>query len=352
MIVQKRKVTEAQIRQITRIINRYWRDGLDSIAREVCLSWKWKNRQGEWKIRESRLLLRSLKKNGYIKLPLELKFRGRTIRDTDVKTIKDIIKEHKEKGRVQISKEVCAAWNWTQKNGIYQDQVCRTLLLMLEKMGYIELPPRKRNPPNNAINRDPVKTAGVDPGQREVELTPEISLRVEQVRREAWEKSFDGLLERFHHLGYRRSPGAHLKYVVFAGDTAIACASFCSAPRNANCHIVYPNMTDSDGDRRSLVNHIIFNDRFLVLPWVRANGCIGTIVTAIEAKVVRDWQLYYRSSIKALEAYVEGEDDAEPYRQAGWARIGEIRGIDRMKKKPLHATKEVYVKVIEKGLNS
>jgi hypothetical protein len=43
--------------------------------------------------------------------------------------------------RVEVSRKLSEAWGWRQANGALCDMVCRGLLLMLERVGQIELPP-------------------------------------------------------------------------------------------------------------------------------------------------------------------------------------------------------------------
>jgi len=48
---------------------------------------------------------------------------------------------------VALSRKLCEIWDWKQPNGALRDMVCRGLLLMLERVGEIELPAVRRRPP-------------------------------------------------------------------------------------------------------------------------------------------------------------------------------------------------------------
>jgi len=89
-----------------------------------------------------------------IKIPNNMPFvRGRSITEEDVAVVRKIITAHPDGSRRFISQEVCRAWDWRQPNGILKDQVCRTLLLLLESKGFIKQPPPKCILPNPLANR-------------------------------------------------------------------------------------------------------------------------------------------------------------------------------------------------------
>src|SRR5438552_15413077 len=76
-----------------------------------------------------------------------LKYRGRMIRESDLPVIRALIEENPTASRRELSRRLCEAWNWVQSNGALCDMVCRGLMLVLERAGYIALPPVKWRPP-------------------------------------------------------------------------------------------------------------------------------------------------------------------------------------------------------------
>ena len=110
-------------------------------------------------------------------------YRGRTISGGDVGFIRELIAAHPTAGRCELSRRLCAAWDWKQPNGAPRDMVCRGLLLMLDRGGEIELPPMRSCPPNPlAVRRRPEP---VVPDNRPVRGTLHdlLPLAIEQVRR-------------------------------------------------------------------------------------------------------------------------------------------------------------------------
>ena len=60
-------------------------------------------------------------------------YRGRTISDEDVASIRQIIASHPGASRRRLSRLVCQAWEWRQANGAWRDMVCRGLMLALHR---------------------------------------------------------------------------------------------------------------------------------------------------------------------------------------------------------------------------
>jgi hypothetical protein len=80
-----------------------------------------------------------------------LRFRGRAISEADVVFLRELIAQNPGLSRRRLSVKVCEAWHWVQPNGQPRDMVCRSLLLALHRAGHLQLPAKRRLPPNNAI---------------------------------------------------------------------------------------------------------------------------------------------------------------------------------------------------------
>ena len=76
------------------------------------------------------------------------RYRSRQLDIEDIELIRTLISKHFDRGRSQISRALCEAWQWSQPNGKLKEYAARDLLLRLEEQGFIELPPRLR-PKNN-----------------------------------------------------------------------------------------------------------------------------------------------------------------------------------------------------------
>ena len=90
-------------------------------------------------------------------------YRGRPVTESDLGLIRALIAAHPQASRRALSQQLCAAWQWVQPNGTPRDMVCRGLMLGLHRAGLIELPPRRRCPPNPLAHRGrPPAVATID----------------------------------------------------------------------------------------------------------------------------------------------------------------------------------------------
>lgn len=78
----------------------------------------------------------------------EWRYRGRTIYAEDVIFIRELIARRPDLSRRKLWARLCAARQWRQANGALCDMVCRGLLLMLHRVGAIELPAVRQISPN------------------------------------------------------------------------------------------------------------------------------------------------------------------------------------------------------------
>src|SRR5580658_8916047 len=73
------------------------------------------------------------------------RYRGQEIRGEQLVFLREFIAAHPTSSRWKLSRQLCEALGWKQANGALRDVVCRSLLLMLERAGQIELPPVRRH---------------------------------------------------------------------------------------------------------------------------------------------------------------------------------------------------------------
>lgn len=74
---------------------------------------------------------------------------GRRVTSEDVALVGSLLDANPAWHRTRLSRELCARWGWRNGTGRLKDMACRTLLLKLERMGQIRLPPRRGGDPTN-----------------------------------------------------------------------------------------------------------------------------------------------------------------------------------------------------------
>jgi hypothetical protein len=196
-----------------------------------------------------------------------LRYRGRNVTRDEVEFIRGLIAAHPTLSRRRLSTKLCQAWNWVQANGQLRTMVCRGLMLALHRAGWIELPPVRQvslNPLAQRRKPAPLLELSWEPIQATVRELGSIEIR--QVRRTPEEKLFGSLMEAHHYLSYTQPVGEHLKHLVYAGGTPIACLAWSSAPRHLAPRDRFIGWTKEQ--REAGIGGVAYNSRFLLLPKV------------------------------------------------------------------------------------
>jgi len=274
------------------------------------------------------------------------KYRGRAVSVAEIAFIREQIVAYPEAGRCALSRRVCEAWNWRQANGALCDQICRGLLLKLERDGEIQLPPVRFRPARNPLaeRRAPEWVVADDRPVRGP-LSRLQPLDIQQVRRSPDEALFNSLIEQYHYLGYEQPVGEHLKYLVKANGQAIACLAWSSAARHLGARDRFIGW-DPQARRRN-IRLIAYNSRYLILPWVEPVPHLASHILGQMARRLRhDWERMYAHPIYLLETFVDPERfRGTCYRAANWIVVGETtgRGKDCQSWKPNRSIKQILV---------
>lgn len=271
-----------------------------------------------------------------------LRYRGRTVTRSDVEFVRELVAGRKGASRRKLSKELCAAWRWTQPNGAPRDMVCRGLMLALDRAGLIELPPIRWKPPNPLACRVRPATVEVDSSPICTSLGELGPLTIRQVRRTAEEALFNGLIETHHYLGYVQPVGEHLKFMVYAGERLVACLAFSSAPRHLGPRDRY--LAWSPEVRRRNIRYVTYNSRYLILPWVRVPHLASHLLGRIARMLPTEWERVYGHPVWFAETFVDPERyRGTCYRAANWVYLGRTtgRGKDDQTHRPNRALKDV-----------
>jgi hypothetical protein len=279
-----------------------------------------------------------------MKEPGELRYRGRMISREDIESIRRLIAEHPGASRRRLSEELCRAWDWRQANGELRAMVARGLMLLLHRAGYIELPPpRWRNPNPFVERRKPAASPFLTWAPVEAPIAEIRPLEIRQVRRSGGEERlFNRFIETHHYLGYTQPVGEHLKYLIYARGTPVACMAWSSAPRHIGCRDRFIGWRQEV--RRKNIHLIAYNTRFLILPWVKVQYLASHILSQMAKVISADWERIYNHPIYFLETFVDPERFLGTcYRAANWILLGKTtgRGKDDQTMKPNRSLKEV-----------
>ncbi len=272
-----------------------------------------------------------------------IKYRGRAVNASDVEFINELIRQNPNDSRRALSVKLCRQWGWVQENGALRDMVCRGMMLALHRAGHIRLPAKRKNPPNPLAKRKKPPVVKVDTTPVDEQLRRIRPLEFKQVRRSEFEPLFNSLLEQHHYLGYCQPVGEHLKYMVFAGGRPIACLAFSSAPFHIGCRdrfIGWPPET-----RKKNLHLIAYNNRFLILPWVKIRHLASHILGWISRNLAGEWARIYSHPVYFIETFVDTElFKGTCYKAANWIYLGRTtgRGKDDQTNKVNRSIKAVW----------
>lgn len=254
---------------------------------------------------------------------------GRQWNGADIGLIRGLLDEHPEWGRSRLSQELCRRWEWRNAQGRLKDMAARTLLLKLERTGYIRLPKRRGPSPNGQRNRR-VRLGVHAPDPIRGELRDLQPLAVSVVAHGSEElRLFNGLLARYHYLGHRNTVGENLRYLVRDRlGRPVACALFGSAAWQCAARDAFLGWERAVRERN--LQGLTNNTRFLVLPWVEVPHLASHVLGRIARRIRADWQAKYGHPVQALETFVDrARFKGTCYRAANWRRLGATRGRTR-----------------------
>jgi hypothetical protein len=255
-----------------------------------------------------------------------IRYRGKNYTHREIDEIREILIAYQDRSRRFISQEICRQWGWRQPNGVLKDMICRGLLLQLEAQGFIELPPRKKNPLNPLLRHQKPQIVEVDQTPRVGKLSDLRPIELVVVRRTPLERLYKSLLEEHHYLGYRRPVGEHLEYLAISQGQPVGCLGWSSAPRHIGCRDRYVGW--DQGQRLKNLCRIVINTRFLIPPWVRVPHLASHLLGFNTRRISQDWEKVYRHEVVWLETFVDPEQGFEGtcYKAANWVYLGQTTG--------------------------
>jgi len=254
---------------------------------------------------------------------------GRKTSEKDIQFVQQIIREHPNLHRTALSKEVAKAWNWRDHSGRLKDMACRTFMLKLHKQGRIVLPPRRRLAPKRKKSVLAVPHSKVPVACFFKEILP---LRIEVVLPgDDLAPLFRYFLTAYHYLDYRGPVGKNIRYLVYDNQNhPLACLLFGAAAWQTAPRDLFVGW--SHEMRKTNLELIINNHRFLILPWVKVPNLASYILGAVSRRIGKDWVLKYNHPIYLLETVVQkNRFKGTCYQSANWILCGDTAGSTRNK---------------------
>lgn len=222
--------------------------------------------------------------------------------------------------------------------------VCRGLLLYLQSLGLIELPPVRRATPYRLAHRKKPAFVEVDRTPVACALSELRPIEVYQVRRTSLGKLYNGLIHQYHYLGYTRPVGEHLEYLAFSRGRVIACMGWSSSPRHIGSRDKHIGWNKRQREKK--LQHVIVNTRYLILPWLTVPHLASHFIGLVARRISGDWLRAYNHDIVLLETFVDPERGFKGtcYKAANWTYLGKTTGRGKADNtgKPNRSIKDVY----------
>lgn len=249
---------------------------------------------------------------------------GRALSEADLETIRREIGLADPANRAEIARRVCRVLRWNNARGEPKLMSARVGLLRLHRAGLIELPaPTKGNgnarPLKQVVQAWPEERAlGGSVGQ----LT---GLRLSAVADKAASRLWNGLIDRYHYLGYRPLPGAQMRYLIESDQGLLGALGFGAAAWKVGARDRWIGWDRAT--REAHLGRVVNNARFLLLPWVRVRNLASRVLALAAARVGEDFAARYGERVVLLETFVEIPRFAGTcYRAANWQYLGETAG--------------------------
>jgi hypothetical protein len=253
---------------------------------------------------------------------------GRDFTAEEIETIRAIVARDPGNSRTRISRLVCEALKWYKPDGGLKDMSCRVAMLRMRESGLISLPPSR------GLNGNPeMRIRFTEETAEKPPLTTPAGhwsdLRFDLVSEKRQSSLWNEYMHRYHYLGYKRLPGAQLRYMVGNGDDLPALLGFSAAAWKTAPRDRFIGWNDRQ--RQSKLNLIVNNSRFLVLPWVRSKNLASMILGAIAKRLPADWRSKYNLQPVLLETFVEsGKFKGTCYKAANWIFVGQTKGRGKL----------------------
>jgi SRSO17 transposase len=175
-------------------------------------------------------------------------------------------------------------------------------------------------------------------------------LRIIRADSHQLESLWDHMVREYHYLGYQKMIGPRVKYLVFTEDRPIAALSYNQASLTLGAREEYIGWDANE--KKRLLPHLVNNNRFLILPWVRVKNLASHILSASLKMLKRDWFALYGRTPYMVETFVDlNRNKGICYRASNWDYLGETKGYTKVGNTFVYHgnRKGVYIYFLEKS---
>ena len=249
---------------------------------------------------------------------------GRPLSAADVETIRREIRLADPPIRSEIARRVCRALEWTNALGQPKLMSARVGLLRLHRAGIIELPaPTGGNGNGRPLKHEPKEWPPERPLGGSVGVLS--GLRLSPVTDKGASRLWNGLIDRYHYLGYTPLPGAQMRYLIESDQGLLGALGYGAAAWKVASRDRWIGWERAV--REAHLGRVLNNARFLLLPWIRVKNLASKVLALSAMQVAEDFAARYGERPVLLETFVEiPRFRGICYRAANWRYLGETQG--------------------------
>jgi hypothetical protein len=280
------------------------------------------------------------------------KFCGQVISRDLLSEIAVIVETFPKLTRTELANTICELFSWKRPTGKLKTVECRQFLERLDARGIIQLPACNHKFIRQTKFR--VDRTGRTDCQSiiSVELSELTPLWLNRVRNYAQRQLWYEYMDRYHYLGYRIPFGAQLRYFIQSkiNQARLGCLQFSSPAWRMAARDGWIGW--SDEQRRTNLQKVITNSRFLIFPWVQVKNLASSVLSMAAKTVPDDWLDCYGCRPVLMETLVDqNQFSGTCYRASNWIHVGETTGRGRMDKQNIRkglAVKDIYLYPLSK----
>jgi len=177
------------------------------------------------------------------------------------------------------------------------------------------------------------------------------AIEIINVNHTSMEDVWDYMVRKYHYLGYQQIIGPRIKYLVLTKGRPIAALSYKQASLSLGVREEYVGWDKAQ--KQQLLPHMINNNRFLILPWVKVKNLASHLLSQTLKMLKKDWLSKYGYEPYMLETFVDlSRNKGICYLAANWVYLGQTKGFGKVGKAFVYHgnPKGVYIYVLDKGL--
>ena len=256
------------------------------------------------------------------------RYAGRVFSDAELAAVAAIAADRAAyPTRTAIARAVCGTLHWLLPDGRLRRTSALSALRAMERDGLLALPaptaaPRAPKPVlfTPASDRQ-ARIVGSRADLGRITLRPITDAREVALWRE--------LVARWHYLGYRRHPGAQLRYLAWdAQGRVLAAMEFSACAWKVAARDRF--LRWSPEQRMARQHLVVDQSTYLIMPWIRVRFLSSTLLGQVARRLPADWIARYGYSPVAIETFVDSHRFfGTSYRAAGWLCLGETTGRGR-----------------------